>query len=274
MKDITNRFKQFDNIMNKNGITTRLGGVSQGPYSTLNTSFFGDDDKVAVFENIYRVLSDLQIENKIIIATQQVHSNNVLNVTHDFDFNQFIKIDTHDSALESYDLYVVPETDGLITCRDDVVLMTFYADCVPLVYESFDQKWIGSVHSGWKGTSNLMALEAVETLNKQGYPKEKINVGIGQCAAVCCYEVDQKVYDGFAMKYSPDQLSQIFLNPRGDKFDLDLKLANRLILVADGIPNSNIETIDDCTICMSDLYHSHRRTGYPRGSLSSFISKK
>lgn len=274
MKDITNRYKQFDIIKSKNGITTRLGGVSQGPYSTLNTSFFGDDDKIAVYENIYRVLSDLKIENKTIIATQQVHSNNVLEITHDFDFDNLIKMDTKGSALDSYQLYVASETDGLITCREDVVLMTFYADCVPLVYESYDHKWIGSVHSGWKGTSNLMALEVIDLLHQYGYPKEKINVGIGQCAAVCCYEVDQRVYDGFTLKYSQEQLSQIFLNPRDDKYDLDLKLANRLILVADGVDNSNIETIEDCTICMSELYHSHRRTGYPRGSLSSFISKK
>ncbi len=272
--DITNRYKHFDNIFNMNGITTRLGGVSQGPYRTLNTSFFGDDDKIAVFENIHRVLSDLKIKNKIIIATQQVHSNKVIEITDDFSFDQMRRIDTSNSALDAYQLYVMPETDGLVTRRDDVVLMTFYADCVPLVYETDDKKWIGTVHSGWKGTSNLMALEAIQILYEKGYKKDQINVGIGQSAAVCCYEVDQRVYDSFSLNYHEELLNQIFLNPHEDKYDLDLKLANRLILVKAGVPNSKIETISDCTICMADLYHSHRRTGYPRGSLSSFISKK
>lgn len=263
--------ERFSNISAHHGFTTRHGGVSLGVYSTMNTSFFGDDERHAVFKNIKRVLDAIKCDAKIIIATQQVHSNTICIIDEMTRFDPFISVDLSGTALEDYQLYIVKETDGLITKRSDVVLMTFYADCVPLLFHDPLNGWVGTVHSGWKGTANFMATEAIRTFAEVGAEINHLKIAIGPCASVCCYEVDQKVYDAFDEQYTQAEMEQIFNRKDKNHYWLDLKLANKIQLINLNIREDSIEIHKDCTICQPDKYHSHRRTGYPRGSLSAFI---
>ena len=264
-------FKMF-NI--PHGISNRKGGVSQGPYATMNTSFYGYDDKKHVFENIKRCLDSIECDAKIIVATQQVHSNRILVLDASFDFEQLQTINTQDSELDAYKLYVAKETDGLISTRDDVVLMTFYADCVPLMFYDPEKRIVASVHSGWRGTSNLIAQEAVALMNQLGAKSENLYAGIGPSAGKCCYEVDQTVFNAFEVNFKESAFDCFGDQKPNGRYMLDLKLANKLALNKVGIPLSHIELNEYCTICSPDLYHSHRRTGYPRGSMSAFIQLK
>lgn len=256
------------------GISDRNGGVSIGPYATMNTSFYGYDDKKNVYENIKRCLETINCDAKIIVATQQVHSNTILVLDEFFDFSRLEALDLTGSALETYKLYISKETDGLISTREDVVLMTFYADCVPLMYYDPIKRIVASVHSGWRGTSNLIGQEAVRLMIQLGSKVEDINVGIGPCADKCCYEVDQTVLNAFKLNFKEDT-SEVFSNKKANgRYMLDLKAANILALRQVGINLSQIEFSEHCTICSPEKYHSHRRTGYPRGSMSAFIQLK
>ncbi len=261
----------FSNIKVPHGITTRQGGVSEGVFGSMNTSFFGIDDKLAVFENIKRSLDAIGSDAKIIIATQQVHSNTILVIDAHTTFTELRKIDVSGSALEGYELYVSPETDGLVTNRSDVVLMTFYADCVPLMLHDQVTGCVGSIHSGWRGTVNLIGQEAVSIFQGLGSDLKNIQVGIGHCAGVCCYEVDMPVIEAFHVHFSELEMMAFMTPKENDKVMLDLKIANAMIFKRSGIEEANIEINQACTICDAHSYHSHRRTGYPRGSMSAFI---
>lgn len=265
---------RFSNISTVHGITTRHGGVSDGPFESMNTGFYGDDDKSKVYENIKRALDSIHSDAKIIIATRQVHSNHILTIDDSYDFSQLIEFDVAGTALDGYKLLSAPETDGLLTTRNDVVLMTFYADCVPLVFYDAKKGVVGSVHSGWRGTSNLIAHEAVEKLMKLGCLLKDIKVGVGQCAGICCYEVDAPVIEAFRQNFTQEEMKQFVIEKDNFKYQLDLKMANVVSLLKIGIQRSQIEVNNDCTICGISDYHSHRRTGYPRGSMSAFIQLK
>ena len=160
------------------------------------------------------------------------------------------------------------------TKREDVVLMTFYADCVPLVFFDPVLNIGATVHSGWKGTSNKIGRDAVSMLISMGCNAHDIKVGIGQSAGVCCYEVDTPVIVLFQKLFSVEDLKQFVFPKSNEKFMIDLKKANEIICVQSGVLAQNIEIISDCTLCQEALYHSHRRTGYPRGSMSAFIQLK
>lgn len=266
--------KTFNLFHVPHGISDRNGGVSIGPYATMNTSFYGYDDKTYVYENIKRCLDAINCDAKIIVATQQIHSNSILVLDELFDFSRLEAVDLSGSALETYKLYVSKETDGLISTREDVVLMTFYADCVPLMFYDPIMRIVASVHSGWRGTSNLICQEAVRLMAKLGSKLEDINVGIGPCADKCCYEVDQMVLDAFKKQFK-EYTSECFGEKKENgHYMLDLKTANTFALSQVGITLSQIELSEHCTICMPEKYHSHRRTGYPRGSMSAFIQLK
>jgi polyphenol oxidase len=248
--------------------------VSEGPYATMNTSFYGTDRIEDVFENIRRALDAINAVAKIIIATQQVHSKKVLVIDASFDLSVLKSIDVTGTALNGYQLFVAEQTDGIVTNRRDVILMTFYADCVPIVGLDKENGVIMNVHSGWRGTAAGISHVAVDEMLTLGAAIEDIRVGIGQCAGVCCYEVDQPVIDAFNGLFSDDEISVFSVSKENGRYMLDLKEANVRSLMKKGLSRAQIEVINDCTICDEVHYHSHRRTGYPRGSMSAFIQLK
>lgn len=264
----------FSHIKTPHGITDRHGGVSVGPYTSMNTSFYGHDDKNNVFENIRRALNTLEIDAKIIIATEQVHSDKILYVGKDFDFSTLHEFSLVGTVLEDYRLFIVRSTDGLMTDRDDVVLMTFYADCVPLLLYDAQSKLAASVHSGWKGTVQRIGERAFKMMVSLGANPKDISIGIGHSAGKCCYEVDIPVVEAFKRIFSPAELLQ-FIEPKADsRYMLDLKRANHMLLKNAGASDDQVEISPFCTICGVADYHSHRRTGYPRGSMSAFLQVK
>lgn len=263
--------RNFQSIAMIHGISTRLGGVSHGVYGSMNTGFFGEDQLEDVYSNIKIVLNQIGATAKIIIATQQVHSNHVFEVNESTDLSQFRKIDVSGTALDEYALYVVGDTDGLITKRTDVILMTFYADCVPLIFHDPVLGITANAHSGWVGTANLMAKEVVKKMVELGSDIGDLRIGIGHSAGVCCYEVDEPVVRAFSKHFSNEEMKEFLLPTDYGKYHLDLKLANCIALMNVGVSRSQIEVDMACTICDSNTFHSHRRAkGGPRGSMSAF----
>ena len=165
------------------------------------------------------------------------------------------------------------DVDGLITDRRDLMLVTYFADCVPLYFLDPDRKVIALSHSGWKGTAARMGEVTVKGMKSEfGCEPRDILAAIGPSICKDCYEVDQVVYNGFAGTFSAEELQRIFTPGRPGRYQLDLWLANRLILEQAGVRPDHIETAELCTACHSDVLFSHRATGGKRGLMCAFLA--
>ncbi len=120
----------------KHCFTTRMGGVSQGYFESLNLSFARGDDKEAVKENFRRVSLALGTDYADFVFTDQTHTANVKRVGRD---------DAGKGLTRERDY---SDIDGLITDEPGLVLSAFYADCVPLYFVDRKRRAIGLSHSG------------------------------------------------------------------------------------------------------------------------------
>lgn len=156
------------------------------------------------------------------------------------------------------------DTDALVTDEQELLLVSFYADCVPLLFVEPDQRIIGLAHAGWRGTASeisVLMAEKFETFY-QVDPKD-LQVAIGPSIGCCCYQVGSEVADQF----ESDVITKF-----ANKLYLDLKLANRLQLIRYGIAPENIFNSEVCTSCNSCFY-SYRREGERSGRMGSFLGK-
>ncbi len=247
----------------KHGFTTRLGGVSEGYYESLNLSYSVGDEKEKVDENYIRICESLELPYKDVVATHQVHKTNV----------RLVKEEDKGKGLYLPRDY--EEIDGLITNEERIPLATFYADCVPLYFIDTRKKAIGLSHSGWRGTVGRMGLKTVEAMQKAfGSEPEDITALIGPSICKECYEVSEEVAEEFIKEFkteiSDGHKEFLTKNPAG-RYQLDLWEANRIVLKSAGLKSSNIHVSGLCTCCHSDLLYSHRASKGKRGTLAAFL---
>ncbi len=241
--------------------STRLGGVSTGCYTSLNFGWGTADDKENIRENFRRMAASLWTRAERMVTSQQTHTTNLRIVT---------EKDAGKGTVRARDY---SDVDGLLTDCKDLMLVTWYADCVPLYFLDPVKKVIALSHSGWRGTAARMGEVTVRRLQREyGCEPKDILAGIGPSICRDCYEVDQVVFDGFSDTFSPEDLRRIFTPGRPGRYQLDLWLANRLILEQAGLLPENIETAGLCTACHSSLLFSHRATGGKRGLMCAFLA--
>ncbi len=264
------------NINNKNGVTyisfpkldacgavhhafsTRLGGISTGKFSTMNLSFNNGDSRENVLENYTRLCNAVQIDVNNLVLSRQTHTNNVLAVTKKECGTGIFKPSFSD-------------IDGLITNESGVALVTQYADCTPLLFCDPVKKVIASSHAGWRGTVKEIGKVTVEKMiNEYGCDADNIIVAIGPAIGKCCYEVDDPVINEFK-KLNYLTFNDFVFSKDNGKYMLDLKEANRQILINAGINPQNIDIADLCTCCEHENLHSHRATNGERGNLAAII---
>jgi YfiH family protein len=261
------KFESFPTAGIAHGISTRLGGVSEAPYDTLNISRLVPDEPTRVQENCRRFASALGFVPGRMLMAKQTHRDDVLVVDSDDEFA---------SALDSPDRF--PKVDIQITDCPGWLLSLRYADCVPLLMVHPERRVVAVVHAGWRGTLKGAARTAVRALDERyGAEPSGLLVGIGPSIGGCCYEVGDEVagpfeaasqagqpWDG-ALKIDPVRRSS------GMKPYLNLQEANRATCQAAGVPSEQIETAEVCTRCHSDVYFSHRAMGVPAGRFSAAI---
>jgi len=244
------------NIMAAHAFTTRFEGVSQGIYSSLNLGINRGDDPELVMENYRRVCGVLGITIDDLVCSHQIHSANIRPVTR-ADRAGLFKSSPH-------------KADGLITCDAGVALLVFTADCVPILLHDPVSGVIAAVHAGWRGTARDIAGAAVRKMVKEfGCVPVDISAAIGPCISGCCFETSRDVVD--ALYEALGTLAERCVSTFGDKFMVDLKEANRLLLGRAGLVD--IVLSDECTCCQSEKYWSHRRTNGHRGSQAAIIVK-
>ena len=244
----------------KHGFTTRMGGVSEGIFSTLNLSFSRGDREDAVRENFRRVAQALGVSEDSFVFTDQTHTVNVLRVTGADAGKGFVRERGWS------------DIDGLITDEPNLTLSAFFADCVPLYFVDPVHRAIGLSHSGWRGTVNRMGRVTIEAMREEfGTDPAELICAVGPCICGSCYEIGPEVAEQFAAGFGSRQ-EDILKDDRNGKFHLDLKKANRMILEEAGVKPENITDSGVCTCCHPDLLFSHRASKGRRGNLGAFLA--
>ena len=244
----------------KEGFTTRLGGVSEGIFSTMNLSFTRGDEEEAVRENYRRLASALDVDYDKFVFTDQTHTTNVRKVTAEDAGNGLTR------EREFHD------TDGLITDVPGLVLSTFYADCVPLYFVDPVHRAIGLSHSGWRGTVNRMGKATIEAMRREyGSRPEELRCAIGPSICQDCYEVSGDVIEEFRAAFPETLHEKLFYGKPDGKYQLNLWEANHQILLAAGVPEKQIHLPNLCTCCNPDFLYSHRASHGKRGNLAAFL---
>lgn len=239
--------------------STRLGGVSEGEFTSMNMAFNRGDYPESVTENYKRICKSAGFDFDSLTASAQDHNTFVRAVTSE---NKGVGI------YKPRDLHSV---DALITNEKGVTLVTYYADCTPLFFVDIKQKAIGLAHAGWRGTVGRIGEKVVKKMTElYGTNPDDIVAAIGPAISVCCYEVDKPCADNFYALSDLDSSRFVFPKENG-KYMIDLLETNRQILVAAGVKNENITVSDVCTNCNSELLWSHRATKGKRGTMSAFM---
>ncbi|MCR4801903.1 MAG: peptidoglycan editing factor PgeF [Lachnospiraceae bacterium] len=260
----------------KHGFSTKLGGVSKGEWESMNLSYSRGDDPECVDENYRRICKALQIKTENVVLSDQVHDTVVMRVG---------KKECQGASLREKMLQGI---DGLVTSESEVALCTSYADCVPLFFVDTKNKAIGSSHSGWRGTVGKIGAKTVETMKQEfGSKPEELKVVIGPSICQSCYEVSKDVFDAFEdfvdvrkiskLQQMPEEkvsewVDAVFEEKPEEKYQLDLWLANKLILMEAGVKEEKIAVSCVCTCCNHELLFSHRYTKGKRGNLNGFIA--
>ena len=185
------------------GFSTRLGGVSEGIYSSMNLSFTRGDKEEAVRENYNRISAALGFSPEDIVTSDQTHTANVRVITAEDRGNGITKPRPY------------TDVDGMITNVPGLVLATFYADCVPLYFADPVHKAVGLSHSGWRGTAAGIGAVTVKELQKHyGTRPEDIYAAIGPSICQDCYEVSEDVILEFQKTFSRELWKEYFLQKR------------------------------------------------------------
>lgn len=264
--------------------TTRAGGVSGGMFSTMNFSIDLGDDPENVKENYSRIAGILHCGYEDMVGTRQTHTTNIHRVT-DEDRGKGI------CRREAFH-----DLDGLVTDVPGIALAVYGADCVPLYFVDEGKRAIGLAHSGWRGTVGDMAGKMVRRMAEEfGTRPADLRVAVGPSICQACYEVDQGVADAFQELLGDCSAELECIESAGccgglpgktgvrtpvengqeaGKYQLDLWLANLILLLRAGVNPQRVEVTDLCTCHNPGILFSHRASRGKRGNLGAFLMIK
>ncbi len=220
--------------MVKHGFSTRTICLSSGLYSYLNLDIIEDDDKNKLIKD-YRIFCDaLDIDINNLVSSDQVHSDDIYAVSVG---------DRGKGILRESD---IKQVDALITNDSDVALITYYADCVPLLFLDVRTPAIGLAHAGWRGSFKKIGQKTVRQMIEKfnSCPRDML-VGIGPCIKKCCYEVDEPVVK--CLREAFEIWDEFIETGREGHWMLDLVKINVMQLEEVGIKKSNITISNSCT---------------------------
>ena len=236
--------------------TTRIGGVSEGAFASMNLTVSTGDRAENVRANLERLLAALPHTPQTVCLTHQVHKDRILRVT----------------AENAGDFSAAPpECDGLVTAERGHLLLGKFADCVPILLADRRSGACAVVHAGWRGTVADIAAKGARALCAcaDTAPADLI-AAIGPSIGPCCFLTHDDVADPVRALCGASAADHIA--PAADgRWHIDLKGINAARLEAFGV--GEIHVCTECTCCLPERYYSHRRTGLARGSLAAVIQR-
>ena len=245
------------------GFSVREGGVSPGPYASMNLSFTMGDSNENVLENYDRMAQALEVELSQMTSVWQAHTNQVK------------RVDASDVGKGIIRPKDPEEIDGMVTNLRGVTLVTLHADCLPLYFLDPANNAIGLAHSGWRGTKQAIGIKTLEAMEQAfGSRLEDLLVCIGPGIGRTAFEVGPEVAEAFVELLGAKRASDVLMPLQLGTSMLDLTLANEMLFLEAGIRPDHLYSADLCTYSRPDLFFSHRRDGSARGSMAAFLSLK
>lgn len=148
--------------------------------------------------------------------------------------------------------------DAIISSVPNKSIAVFTADCLPVIIYDIHLSVVGIVHAGRKGTSLTIVGKTIrKMIERYGCDFKNIVIGFGPGVGGCCYEVNYDCLEPFRDSYSP--IERFAIAKENKKYMLDIKMANRLNALDEGILEENIFDCDICTVCNNDLFFSYRK---------------
>lgn len=237
-------------------VTGREGGVSTGPYASLNLGLHVGDQPAAVVANRTVVAQAMGASLDDLVFCEQTHQPTVLIVT-----------DEHRGRGGRSSGDAIPATDALVTAVPGIVLVVMVADCVPLVLFDPRRRVLSAVHAGWGGTVRGVTPAAVAAMQQLGSDPADLVVGIGPSIAPSRYQVGSDVVSAAAQAF-PEQLDEVVRADGAGAWTFDLWRANMLQLLDAGVPESQIH-LAGLDTGPGTSYFSHRSEG-PCGRFAAF----
>ncbi|MBS4540074.1 peptidoglycan editing factor PgeF [Clostridium sp. D2Q-11] len=241
--------------------TTKDGGMSEGPFTSLNFGLNIGDLTDNIIENFTRISHVLDTSIDKMVLSNQIHETNIRIVKQEDMGKGLIKDRDYNSV------------DGLVTNIKGIALVTFFADCVPLFFLDPKNKVIGLAHAGWRGTVDKIGGKMLDILIKNfGCELDDILVGIGPSIGPCCYTVNEDVVNRFNTNFT--NLNNVIKSTDEDSYHLDLWQANREVLKEKGIKGRNIIISKICTSCNNEILYSYRKENGSTGRMAAIIKLK
>lgn len=246
-------------ISARHAFTTRLGGVSEGPFASLNLGFGRGDPRESVAEN-YRLLgAALGLDPFSAAFTKQVHGTEV-------------RVIADGDRLSPLDPAPMP-CDGLVTDVPGLPLFCFVADCTPVLLHDPVRGAAAAVHCGWRSSVQDILGVAVDKMRALGSEPGNIRAALGPAIGVCCFETDGDVPEALRAYLGAEAESFILPGRTAGKYQIDLRGANAARLVQLGLARESIDLSDECTMCAPERFWSHRAVrGGARGTQCAVIT--
>jgi purine-nucleoside/S-methyl-5'-thioadenosine phosphorylase / adenosine deaminase len=220
------------------GFAGREGGVSTGPFATLNVSYQVGDERQRVDENWRRIRTILGRTSRV-MRLKQVHGGVV-----------------HTVGLA--DASTGRRGDGMVTADNGVVLAILTADCVPVLMLDPERRIIGALHAGWRGILAGIAAAGVGAMVRLGADARRVRVALGPSIGPCCFEVDAELAERFAREIARADRHRRPGRPGKAYVDLRAIVADELVRA--GIRDEAITVAGPCTRCARERYFSRRAT--------------
>lgn len=223
--------------------TTRHGGVSPAPFTTLNLGHNTFDNPANIVKNRTILCNHLSIDLSSLVTADQVHGTRILRAFEGGHHTGY---------------------DAFITDRENIFLCILTADCFPVLIYDHEHGAAGAAHAGWKGTAANIAGRTIEAMKEHfGTSPPSCLAWIGTGISVNEYEIGKDVADHFDHKY-------LHLSPNG-RFMLDLAATNVDQLLDAGIPDTSIEVSPFCTARNNSDFFSYRKEKGKTGRMITLI---
>ncbi len=218
----------------RHGFFTRNGGVSTGPYASLNCGFSGTDETAHVMRNRALVAEAMGVEPARLLGLKQVHGVQVVTVR------------------EPWGIGAGPEADAMVTDVPGLGLGVITADCAPVLFADAGARVVGAAHAGWRGA--LAGVLEATVAAMQALGASGIKAAIGPCIHQASYEVSDDLRDPILQRDAGDATFFIPSRPGHWQFDLPGYCAARLAAIGVGV-----DVLPQDTCAMEQTFFSHRR---------------
>lgn len=249
--------RSFFNLCNIPGlchaITTREGGVSGGPYESLNLGFHVGDNADDVRENRKRLAQTLGFDAKRLVCAQQTHgaSSHAVGVA---DLGHGAR--DWDSA--------IPDCDALIVAERSIPAMILVADCAPILVVEPRARVFALIHAGWRGAvAGVLGKTLARMRDEFGADINHARVRVGPCLCVKCFEIGTEVAAQVRAATRSESLRDYAIRPSTleGKAHFDIRTFLAFEAQTYKVSASAIKASGICPRCSNDEYFSHRGQG-------------